>query len=229
MSSMINDILDIKDSYQAPQKIMDMLYGDIEERNKTFMEFLKAYKNDVNYDWFHEYFQDEHANRKKHKQDFTPKSISKLLVELVSDEQGDYYEPAAGTGGIVIEKWNNDRMQHSPFDYLPSMYFYTAEELSDRTIPFLLFNMIIRGMNGLVVQCDVLTREAYGAWFIQNDKNDHLGFSSLNRLPYTEDIEKELNIKFVEHRYPNIKQTQALPEWLLSNLTLEEEKQLTLF
>lgn len=44
MSSMINDILDIKDSYQAPQKIMDMLYGDIEERNKTFMEFLKAYK-----------------------------------------------------------------------------------------------------------------------------------------------------------------------------------------
>lgn len=104
MSSMINDILDIKDSYQAPQKIMDMLYGDIEERNKTFMEFLKAYKNDVNYDWFHEYFQDEHADRKKHKQDFTPKSISKLLVELVSDKQGDYYEPAAGTGGIVIEK-----------------------------------------------------------------------------------------------------------------------------
>lgn len=109
------------------------------------------------------------------------------------------------------------------------MYFYIAEELSDRTIPFLLFNMIIRGMNGLVVQCDVLTREAYGAWFIQNDKNDHLGFSSLNRLPYTEDIEKELNIKFVEHRYPNIKQTQAVPEWLLSNLTLKEEKQLTLF
>lgn len=35
-------------------------------------------------------------------------------MELVSDKQGDYYEPAAGTGGIVIEKWNNDRMQHSP-------------------------------------------------------------------------------------------------------------------
>ena len=214
----INEILNINDSYKAPQRIMDILYGDIEERNKIFTEFLEAFDKDVDYDWFHEYFQDEHANRKKHKQDFTPQSISKLLVEMVDDTNGSYYEPAAGTGGIVIEKWNKDRMKHSPFDYEPRMYFYTAEELSDRTIPFLLFNMIIRGMNGLVVQCDVLTREAYGAWFIQNDDNDHLGFSSLNRLPYTEDIEKELNIKFVEHKYPDIRQTKEIPEWLAHDI-----------
>lgn len=223
---MINEILNIRDSYQAPQKIMEILYGDIEKRNKIFMEFLEAFNKDVNYDWFHEYFQDEHANRKKHKQDFTPQSVSRLLVEMVGDAKGDYYEPAAGTGGIVIEKWNKDLMSHSPFDYLPSLYFYTAEELSDRTIPFLLFNMIIRGMNGLVIQCDVLTREAYGAWFIQNDNDDHLGFSSLNRLPYTAAIEKELNIKFVEEKYPDIKQTKKVPEHVVtqfSKTTLQDE------
>ena len=66
-------------------------------------------------------------------------------------------------------------MKHTPFDYEPRDYYYTAEELSDRAIPFLLFNMLIRGMNGNVVQCDVLTREATGAFFIQNDANDFMG------------------------------------------------------
>lgn len=133
---------------------------------------------------------------------------------MVSDRSGGYYERPSGTGGIVIEKWNSDRMKYIPFDYEPSMYFYTAEELIDRTIPFLLFNMIIRGMNGVVVQCDVLTRESYGAWFIQNDKNDHLGFSSLNRLPYKETVENELHVRFVENKYPDIKQTRQIPSWL---------------
>ena len=218
----INDLLGIKDSYQAPQRIMDILYSGIEDRNKVFMNFLEAFDKDVTYDWFHDYFQDEHADRKKHKQDFTPQSISKLLGEIVGSEGNTYYEPAAGTGGILIERWNQDRMKHSPFDYEPRDYYYTAEELSDRAIPFLLFNMLIRGMNGNVVQCDVLTREATGAFFIQNDANDFMGFSSLNLLPYNEDTETELNINFTEEKYKPIKQTEKIPEWLFNDIEISE-------
>lgn len=210
----VNKILNIKDSYQAPKRLMDILCGDRDERDKVFKQFLELFKYDVTFDWFHEYFQDEHADRKKKKQDFTPQSISKLLSEIVNGEDGTYYEPAAGTGGILIQKWDDDRMKHSPLEYMPSFYFYTAEELSDRTIPFLLFNMLIRGMNGLVVQCDVLTREAYGAWFIQNDDNDHFHFSSLNKLSPNEMIERELNVTFVDDNYPHIMQTTKWPEWL---------------
>ncbi|RXR97259.1 N-6 DNA methylase [Staphylococcus saprophyticus] len=218
----INDLLGIKDSYQAPQRIMDILYSGIEDRNKVFMNFLEAFDKDVTYDWFHDYFQDEHADRKKHKQDFTPQSISKLLGEIVGSEGNTYYEPAAGTGGILIERWNQDRMKHSPFDYEPRDYYYTAEELSDRTIPFLLFNMLIRGMNGNVIQCDVLTRESTGAFFIQNDANDFMGFSSLNLLPYNEDTATELNINFIEEKYKPIKQTEKIPEWLFNDIEISE-------
>lgn len=218
----INDLLGIKDSYQAPQRIMDILYSGIEERNKVFMNFLEAFDKDVTYDWFHDYFQDEHADRKKHKQDFTPQSISKLLGEIVGSEGNTYYEPAAGTGGILIERWNQDRMKHTPFDYEPRDYYYTAEELSDRTIPFLLFNMLIRGMNGNVVQCDVLTRESTGAFFIQNDANDFMGFSSLNLLPYNEDTATELNINFIEEKYKPIKQTEKIPDWLMADIEISE-------
>lgn len=218
----INDLLGIKDSYQAPQRIMDILYSGIEDRNKVFMNFLEAFDKDVTYDWFHDYFQDEHADRKKHKQDFTPQSISKLLGEIVGSEGNTYYEPAAGTGGILIERWNQDRMKHSPFDYEPRDYYYTAEELSDRTIPFLLFNMLIRGMNGNVIQCDVLTRESTGAFFIQNDANDFMGFSSLSLLPYNEDTATELNINFIEEKYKPIKQTEKIPEWLFNDIEISE-------
>lgn len=217
-----NNLLGIKESYKAPDRLMEILYMDKQERDKYFMDFLNAFDKDVTYDWFHDYFQDEHADRKNQKQDFTPQSVSRLLSAIVGPEGNTYYEPAAGTGGILIERWNQDRMKHSPFDYEPRDYYYTAEELSDRAIPFLLFNMLIRGMNGNVVQCDVLTREATGAFFIQNDANDFMGFSSLNLLPYNEDTETELNIKFVEEKYKPIKQTEKIPEWLLADFEIAE-------
>lgn len=218
----INNLLGIKESYKAPDRLMEILYMDKPERDKYFMDFLNAFDKDVTYDWFHDYFQDEHADRKNQKQDFTPQSVSRLLSAIVGPEGNTYYEPAAGTGGILIERWNQDRMKHSPFDYEPRDYYYTAEELSDRAIPFLLFNMLIRGMNGNVVQCDVLTREATGAFFIQNDANDFMCFSSLNLLPYNEDTETELNIKFVDEKYKPIKQTEKIPEWLLADIEIAE-------
>ena len=218
----INNLLGIKESYKAPDRLMEILYMDKTERDKYFMDFLNAFDKDVTYDWFHDYFQDEHADRKNQKQDFTPQSVSSLLSQMVGTEGSTYYEPAAGTGGILIERWNQDRMKHSPFDYEPRDYYYTAEELSDRAIPFLLFNMLIRGMNGNVVQCDVLTRESTGAFFIQNDANDFMGFSSLNLLPYNEDTETELNIKFVDEKYKPIKQTEKIPEWLLADIEIAE-------
>ena len=218
----INNLLGIKESYKAPERLMEILYMDKTERDKYFMDFLNAFDKDVTYDWFHDYFQDEHADRKNQKQDFTPQSVSSLLSQMVGTEGSTYYEPAAGTGGILIERWNQDRMKHSPFDYEPRDYYYTAEELSDRAIPFLLFNMLIRGMNGNVVQCDVLTRESTGAFFIQNDANDFMGFSSLNLLPYNEDTETEFNIKFVDEKYKPIKQTEKIPEWLLANIEIAE-------
>src|SRR5690606_26105407 len=89
---------------------------------------------------------------------------------------------------MTIAAWDGDRMQHSPFDYRPSWYFYVCEELSERAIPFLVFNLALRGMNALVTHCDVLSRTAYGAIFIQNDKDDHLAFSSINFLPRTDAV-----------------------------------------
>ncbi|MGL6184854.1 MAG: N-6 DNA methylase [Clostridium chrysemydis] len=199
-----NKIFGVEDSYKAPEKIMEVLY-DKEKREKLFMELLEVHDYDVDFDWFYTYFQEEHADRKNKKQDFTPKSVAKLLSGITmsddSNDKGLYYECCAGTGGIMVTHWNNYRRQFSPFDYTPDLQYAVVEELSDRCIPFLLLNMMIRGMNGVVVHGDCLTRKCKNAYFICNTKNDHLQFSSISNVPHTEFFEEELSIKFESKEY----------------------------
>lgn len=202
-SKILNEILEINDSYQAPEKIMKVLLNK-KEREELFMKLLRANDMNVDFDWFYEAFQDDHADRKNMKQDFTPRCVGDLLSKLVSNSSGDngnYYEPCAGTGGIMITHWNNFRRSYSPFVYTPDLHFAHVEELSDRAIPFLLLNMMIRGMNGVVIHCDVLTRKAKNAYYIHNNTNNHMGFSSITIVPHTEQFERELSVKWESKEY----------------------------
>lgn len=182
-----NELLGIDDSYKAPDALWAIL-RDKERRETLFRETLDRHRYNVGYDWFHRYFQDDHADRANKKQDFTPDSVSTLLSWLVGEAQPgeSYYEPCAGTGGITITKWDVDRRNTPFFDYVPSMFLYQVEELSDRAIPFLLFNLAIRGMNASILHGDVLSRKAKGAFFVQNENDDHMQFSAIYTMPYNE-------------------------------------------
>lgn len=188
----IHKILEIDEVYKAPSRMMEILF-DKEERERVFKEFLE-HEHDVDYEWFQQYFEDEQADRKNKKQDFTPKSVSQLLTRLTGTGN-TYFETAAGTGGILIQTWDYHRRRTTPFTYKPSDYWYHTEELSDRALPFLLFNYLIRGMNGIVVHGDALTREIKNIYFIQNSKDDFMLFSDLNVMPRNEVVEKEFNVK----------------------------------
>ena len=199
----INELIGVNDSWKAPEKLLSTIL-DKDKRIQLFKAFLKN-ETDMSFDWFHMYFQDEAADRKKKKQDFTPQSISKLMNKLADNDDSDmYFEPAAGTGGIVIDHYYQMCTKQLPWDYKPSEHYHTLEELSDRAIPFLLFNMAIRGMNATVIQIDSLSREkCKGVFFIQNVKNDALAFSDINIMPYSEEVKKEFNIKsWSDERYP---------------------------
>lgn len=180
---------------------MATLY-DESKRRELFMTMLPLHNYDVSYDWFHEYFQDEHADRKEKKQDFTPNSVGTLLSKLVGSGEQSNLDIAAGTGGLTIQKWHNDMMSDSVFTYKPSEHIYVCEELSDRTIPFLLFNMLLRGMNGIVLHGDTLTRKFKGAFFIQNETDNYLGFSTLNVVPDSQSLREMFRITDLNNIYP---------------------------
>ncbi|OHY31302.1 methylase [Streptococcus parauberis] len=189
-TKIIHELLGIDEVFKAPNKLMEILF-DKEKREDLFKQFLE-YERDMSYEWFMQYFEEEQADRKNKKQDFTPQALSKMLSKIVGGNS--YFEVAAGTGSIMIQEWQEHRNE-SPFTYKPSNYWYHVEELSDRAIPFLLFNMLIRGMNGIVVHGDALTREIKNVYFIQNTKDDYMKFSDLNVMPRNELAEKEFNVR----------------------------------
>lgn len=196
MEKKINDILGIEESYKAPDRIMEILLGDEEQKKEVFMKFLELFNYDVGFDWFHEYFQEEHADRKNKKQDFTPRSVSEVLSRLVGNESGLYYEVAAGTGGLMITYWDKYRRKFLQWEYTPEKHFAQVEELSTRTVPFLLLNMAIRGINGVVINGDCLTRKTKEVYFVMNEKNDHLGFSKVYIAPKTKEVAEEYSVVF---------------------------------
>lgn len=218
-TEIINELIGIKESYQASDVLMKILF-DKGKREKMFRAFLEIDWH-LDRDWFHAYFEEEHANKKKYAQDFTPDSISKLLSVIVGPSSKNL-DVAAGTGSLMIQKWNHDRMSMSPLEYKPSMFFYQCEELSDRALPFLLFNLLIRGMNATIVHGDSLSREAKQVYFLQNDQDDYMTFSSLNVMPQSQLVEKEFGIrKWLEKTINHIESPKI-------NFG-SEEKQLSLF
>ena len=209
----VNNLLGIDDAFKAPGRLMEILLKK-EEREEMFRNFLKIDTN-LEYDWFHEYFETEQAERKSKKQDFTPNSVARLANAITSEpRQTDYYEMAAGTGGMMIARWVynikedpafalkrketvvNDVLTSSIFTYSPRAYWYHLEELSDRAIPFLLFNASIRGMNAEIIQCDSLSRKAKRAFYVKNDSNDFLAFSDILEIPKTDDFAKFLDVEW---------------------------------
>lgn len=209
----VNNLLGIDDAFKAPGRLMEILLKK-EEREELFGNFLKIDTN-LDYDWFHEYFETEQAERKSKKQDFTPNSVARLANAITSEpRQTDYYEMAAGTGGMMITRWAynvkedpaftgkikspmaDDILTSSIFTYSPRTYWYHLEELSDRAIPFLLFNAAIRGINAEIIQCDSLSRKAKRAFYVKNDSNDFLAFSDILEIPKTDDFAKFLNVEW---------------------------------
>ncbi|EGO8793668.1 N-6 DNA methylase [Enterococcus faecalis] len=142
----INELLGVDDAYKAPEALMNILKN--KDAARKLFEKLLAIETDLSFDWFHEYFQEEHADRKQKKQDFTPNSVGKVL-SLILGHSESTLDVAAGTGGLTIKKWWNDGQ--------PTNNEYLCEELSDRAVPFLLFNLMIRGMKAQVIHGDSLS------------------------------------------------------------------------
>lgn len=140
-----NNLLGVDESYQASFRLNDILFNR-DARISLFDSFLRL-EQELSFDWFTDYFQEEHSNRKDRKQDFTPDGVTDLASKLLGKSESNA-DICAGTGGLTIKRWTQNR--HAQF---------YCEEYSDRAMPFLLFNLMIRNINGIVVHGDALTQE----------------------------------------------------------------------
>ena len=122
------------------------------------LDRFKDLESDMSYDWFTDYFQEQHSNRDSMMQDFTPKELCRLLP-MLADEYDSVADVCCGTGGLTIAAWNKN----------PQALFY-CEELSTRAFPLLLFNLAIRNITAVAVNKDVLKNEIYGIYKVEGGR-----------------------------------------------------------
>lgn len=127
-----------------PDKIMFALFS---QNPIMYFDKYKKLCPDLTMDWLQRVYQFYHADRKNKKQDYTPVSLAKL-VSYLSCMNGErvVYDCCCGSGALTIQKWCVN----------PELKF-VCEELDERVIPILLFNLCIRNIEATVVNKDILT------------------------------------------------------------------------
>ena len=149
----IYDLLGITEGYQLPDKLLQVLEAN---EHGAICELLTA--QGLEHDLLRNYFQNEHSDRDKLKQDYTPDCLCSLVAQMTTQDYVDYYprsiaDICAGTGALSIALWK----------LYPDAFFH-CEEVASRVIPVLLLNLCARNITGEVVRKDILTGEVFGVW-----------------------------------------------------------------
>lgn len=184
------NLIGIEDIKDMPDRIMEIITGNIEYRNYIYSELLKMNNYDMSYDWFQELYENELSERKQKKQDFTPNALGVICSELTS-QTGSIHEPTAGNGSMIIADWWQRCRKLHPWEHFPSQHMVTCWELSARSIAILLLNLSIRGIMGYVYHGDVLEKEVRQKYILLNKKDDTLCFSDIMKANINDKIVQE--------------------------------------
>lgn len=105
-------------------------------------------------DWLQRVYQFYCADRNEKKQDYTPVSLSKIVSRISHiPEERVVYDCCAGSGSLTIQKWcDNHNLK------------FICEEIDERVIFILLFNLCIRNIEATVINKNILTGETYSSY-----------------------------------------------------------------
>lgn len=158
---------------ELPAAIMKQYVGDnlgITQQN-IFTEYLSLCP-DLTIDYMQPIHQFYNADRETKKQDYTPKSLAKLLARLVNNKNEKWCcDYCAGSGALTIQKWTES----------PNIKFW-CEELDENVIPLLLFNLSVRNIEAYVLHKNILSGEVFAVYQLQKGQQ----YSKIKIINYAE-------------------------------------------
>lgn len=171
----------IEDLKDLPDAVTQVLEGDLRTRDSIYRTLLETNNYDLSFDWFQDLYENELAERKQKKQDFTPQTVA-ALCSMLTGQTGTIHEPTAGNGSMIIADWWQRCRKRLPWEHFPSQNMVTCWELSARAIPILLLNLSIRGIMGYVYHGDVLEKTVRQKYILLNRHDDTLAFSEIIKV-----------------------------------------------
>lgn len=149
----IDDVNDLSDA------LMKVLKNEKELKKliKTYDKLLKK-ADDEHIDYLQGLYEFFLSNRDELNQDYTPKSLAKLVTMLSNHEQENVvYDMCCGMGSLTIAKLKAKKQCR-----------YILKELDTNVLPFLLFNLCYYKVNAKVYTEDVLYGNRKAEYTIRN-------------------------------------------------------------
>lgn len=132
------------------EEIKDKLYqACVYNNNAVFDWYINIPGNNLEEDNLQKIYQYYLADRKKLKQDYTPKCLAQFMA-MLSNEASEMTDYCCGTGALTIQTWGRDKNLK-----------FELYEIDDNVIPFLLFNMLVRNIECTIYNADVLLGEIF--------------------------------------------------------------------
>lgn len=141
------------------ENISDVLMNAVMTHDTTFFDKFNGIIDDSK-DWLQALWQYYQADRTEKKQDYTPKSLCKL-VSVLAGKCETLYDCCGGSGALSLQVLKDN-------ESLRNVYI---EELDSKVIPFLLFNLCLKNAKGKVINGNVLNGEIKAIYNLtSNDK-----------------------------------------------------------
>lgn len=185
----IFDLLDVTETSEIGNALLDVV---LKPNFYIFDEYKKL--DDGSKDWLQSLWQYYEADRTEKKQDYTPKSLCKLVSALAGNCE-TVYDCCGGSGALAVQMLKDSKAK-----------FVCVEELDEKVIPFLLFNLCLHNVNGYVLNGDVLTREFSKIYKLSSGEK----YSRVDELSNKEKIDLRCDVAVSNPPY-NIKWQPPLP------------------
>lgn len=98
---------------------------------------------------------------------FTPRSVVKLMVEIIEPHGGKVFDPACGSGGMFVQSAEFMAAHHDDLaaqdDTQDSIYVYGQEKTLE-TVKLAKMNLAVNGLHGSVVQANTYVEDPHGSF-----------------------------------------------------------------
>jgi len=139
--------------------------GMLHDLLKTFSDIPADFTGDL-FGQIYEYFLSEFARSEGQKggEFFTPRSVVRVMVEIIEPHGGKVFDPACGSGGMFVQSAQFIEQHREELKNADSGVFVYGQEKTRETVNLAKMNLAVNGLRGEVKQGNTYYDDLHGSF-----------------------------------------------------------------
>lgn len=131
---------------------------------KSFADIPADFTGDL-FGQIYEYFLSEFARSEGSKggEFFTPRSVVRLMVEIIEPHGGKVFDPACGSGGMFVQSAQFIEEHRKELKNAESSVFVYGQEKTQETVNLAKMNLAVNGLRGDIRKANTYYEDAHGS------------------------------------------------------------------